>query len=513
MHWKGYQKEVIPNELFPHVKFDPSGFDAIKKAQTTFIKEHDKDNNLVLTNNYVRFIFQKHLLGTELKEEDDAIPFAVKAMQQINMTTLRHFFKSPFDIVISSLKNVAKGHAGFFSPNSNFIAVESFRGGKEDRNLQRWSLENFALTVNHEIGHFETMTNFNYKSMLARYYLEPDFTRKFDSFIRDLNNELLISLFYRMEPNHSSTLFSKSEWELRMEKNGLFYNRLRKQEAYDLHAKDTMNLEWDKSWAGLFFKTLHNWFPVEKFDLLSHLNPSIDTFLSDYALDDGFLAELITRLQITQTQCVDPNTIYETANDLEYTNEKIPRIFSNQNEAMTAFRMNLHDENDGLQPYWLMKSIFKNFYGVNNVNSIAFERKNNKISKAFFNSIGNEFSAEVSEILIKDKISKISLTKKVNQERVALGFNRNPFTPYEYKYVADAAYASIFDTDEESAILARIEPKNLIVNLIDRNGKIINDPNLNISLIDKSSKENDKYYDFRDNLWYPIESHNRIYIY
>lgn len=510
VQWSGYKKAEIPNELFPFVKFDPIEFDAIKKAQTTFAKKYDSDNNLILSNDYVEFHFMNTVLNSILKTDEEAIILATKAMEQVNLTTLRHFFKNPLVIGVSNI--IRHRSQGVYFDNGNTVDITLAKS------LDKWNLEETAYTVNHEIGHFETMSNFNSTSPIAKYFSESDFNRKFDSFLKDLNNKYLYERFNNIDVENSLLSHKKSEWELRSEKNSKFasasFERNIQANRERVDCIKFSNWAWNQVFAKDFLTKIYNWFPLEKFNFLKNLNPSVYTSWDVYMNSDSsfLLPEFITRFQLTQTQLVDPDVLFEKDQSMEGVGEKLSKVFMNQNEAMSLSGMNLHDENDGLQSYRFMKSIFKNFYGVGNVNSISFERDKDVISQAFFNSIGSEKTSDISKIVISDKANNISIVKKVNHERVALGFNRNPFTPYEYKYVADAAYTSIFDDDIDHDLLTKIEPKNLSVDLIDNNGQIINDPNLNISLNDSALKNGQEYYDFSKNKWRNIEmSSNEIY--
>lgn len=146
---------------------------------------------------------------------------------------------------------------------------------------------------------------------------------------------------------------------------------------------------------------------------------------------------------------------------------------------------NFFDENDPLQSYNIMKAIYHVWYGLGGKSGLhlnIFKDKNRQLAlnQIRFKSFGNAHTDKVDKLIIFDnKTNKVVVGKdgkpaefKINHKRYPLGFNKNPFTDYEYKYVAPGAwvneYTPHWTIDEGWSVDG--DWKDLDFKLLDKNG-------------------------------------------
>lgn len=132
--------------------------------------------------------------------------------------------------------------------------------------------------------------------------------------------------------------------------------------------------------------------------------------------------------------------------------------------------------NNPIRTFEIMKIWFHEVMGVNNVHGLSFDtfdQHHQKSPRIRFESVGLDDTSKIDKVVIYSNGKQID-ELKVNHERVALGFNRDPFTDFEYKYVTDSAYATKDITTTPSG--------NITFDLIDFNGNKLDNSRNQFSL-------------------------------
>lgn len=229
-----------------------------------------------------------------------------------------------------------------------------------------------------------------------------------------------------------------------------------------------------------------------------------ENFHGSEGRNEGNVVELVGRMFKIYAGSLIRNAMsyYQTLTDLML-------LSVTYDAPVHVLNYNFFDRNDLLQSFHIMKAIYHSWYNLANKNGLRIDFGGE--DRIRFTSFGAQYTKNMKILRIIDKTTNATLLDrkdnklefKIQHKRYPLGFNRNPFTPYEYKYVADGAYVNVgnmkFKMSDE-------QYKNVGFEIIDDKGNKI--PNTDTTFQINSRDKWPKFWLFwnvKNNVWEEVE--------
>lgn len=383
-------KAEVPNEIFPGVKNNPKEFDSLKEKMMTFTtKKYDAYGDYILENEFYKFYFLKSWMDDYHLHDEGMMEEIVK--QIVKFSNIDAISKFSEKINVQFISADLNFQAGTYLPVNKSITVKfdpkivDFGGSLE------WKNKFFVAVAIHEIGHYQTL---NQNSEIVDYTplmkVNKTLIEEAKDFLDDagFDDETKAKFLIDGPPtnlNRHLSLFGPSE----------------------------ENIRWGLSKAGI----------------LGHdISVGIDGLSEGAGSLNSLIAETITRINVAYIAPI-------------YKNDTSKKVNDNVLDITKALNYNFFDPNDSLQSFNIMKSLLKNFYRFGDKPRVWLESKTpGLLQNVKFYVGGSDKADKWNKVIVTDKSGNEVTNFEIQHERYPIGFNKNPFNDYEYKYVAPMSY-------------------------------------------------------------------------
>lgn len=397
-------KVEVPAELFPGIKQDPEEYDRLKNDP--FVISTDSSNRTIAKNNFVTFAYED-----DVKQKLEA---KGKSIQDWSTYFFKTFASSP----TANLQEESGDTHNVYFDNTNHINSHNASG------LTR--VGNIGIVFMYD--KFLTMSEAN--QVFPKEYSQFEFGATFAK-SKPLPNE------------HTAMKYAKDIY------NGVL-NDLEDSETKAI-LTGALTFETDKiivsPWSsnpGVSYQGITSWTKNTSHDwkdFATNLN-SYTPYMEDPFLnvqpDDSVVLETLGHLIFANSlQLENYSGIEKSASFILHM-----QILTNMLHGY-----NLFDENKPKQSFDIMKSILHNEFDLAAKSGLSLSlgkdgNGNLFINKVFFKSFGSEYTNDLKEVQIIDKATgNLLKTMPITHKNYPIGFSKNIFNDYEYKYVAPGAYA------------------------------------------------------------------------
>lgn len=402
-------KVEVPDELFPGVKQDPIKFDEIKNKLLSFTESYDQDGNYILENDDVIFKFDKDAFGADKIPDIDLAKEIFKAsMQQINSITTDFFLnnnnsfntKKIVEFVNRIPQSSALGLTGGLKARISVSLVRSNGYYINDLDILKLAL---ADITTHEFVHMQENDLLLNLQKYDEYYWINRFKGEINGFA---NNEMQKWTAGLLDDNSVRNSLSHL-MQSRLDNAATLARDVNTIRPLDFMGEKGSDSFWEPS-SQSFEGSL-----VGADETSKHLE-----------------MEFFAYLNSTFTQNILKN---------KFSDNQQKEIIKTLTSVPQTFGLNFFNITKPRQAYDVMKPFVEEIYNVSKKPLVQFAG-----SQLFINGVGFPQLDTLDHYKVFFNGKEVISHKFVKKD-VAIGFNRNPFTPNEYKYVTKSISNSFTD--------------------------------------------------------------------
>lgn len=440
-------KYIVPREMYPGVVNDPEEYDRLKSTPWTVtgpIQVYESGpKSYYATNGYITFEF-----------EEDYVKFLEK-----NNYTIESFSKKVFEPLSLS------PDIELFEPKAQVKFIFEGQGSSIYRGLALTKSEPIKIFASNDCSdpyYFNILG-----SALLREFSQVAGGGLMPKPVMDdyFNSKMWNELIKELPSNHP--------WKR-------FLNKIGEMFPWTRHLTKWRSdlIHWTKEFNILA-------------DLIS-LRGNVEEYNKNYVVSElenqGKVIELVGRIMEIYSQKLYNYTFKNTSKEFWYTDESLDRYYNRFNNIynypLHVLDYDFHSENEPLQSFYIMKATYHTWYNLANKNGLRIyfeDHKDSFVSSSInFTSFGSLATKNLQTLQILNGRTGEMFTDnfghklefKINHKRYPLGFSKNPFTDYEYKYVADGGWVN-----EEIPLAIKLidydDLQNILFKLIDYDGNEI----------------------------------------
>lgn len=414
-------KAYVPGELMPGVKYDVETYDIIKKEQLKFNVTIDAKGSVTLENDWMRFYVPADAV---------AIIGGVENIKEIFTAVIDN----------STVTNIAKMNKFQFQFQTSQYSVHASGALNHDQIANVFLYDSYKQKKPEELLSYLTAVIIHEKNMMEiRYPVSVDNQKIYEAGIL------------------------KSRWNDFVQDPDLpeaFKKALQQLELLNLPTSPS-------SVSGVLDSFTDYWTNSKSSNIFTFFYDIGDLMTASVWAGSGPYFEFITRLESMYT--------LKFSDDL-----KFAPYNGDARQLAAVLGYSFFARNEEEQSVKIIRSILKHFnlFGQKATAGIQVEKRSSGDYKTnvWFYSIASPDTNSFEKMRVTNTDTGKYLEMPIKHKQVPIGFNKNPFTPYEYKYVADSAYGN--ENNDKTKVL-NVEKEKLKVEVFDNSGNKVDDSKIN----------------------------------